>query len=78
MKYALEQIIFYIADNTVHSAPVLSRMVVENLHDDWGSNSEQRELWAPFGIAKTVYSTVHGEVLESKAFASKEDLLNSL
>lgn len=78
MKYALEQTIFYIGDNKVRSAPILSRMVVENLHDDWSSNADQKELWLPFGSAKIVYNTCHGEVLESKAFASKEDLLNSL
>lgn len=78
MKYQLEQVIHYMQDNKPHSAPVLARMHIDNLHDSWGSNKEQRKLFTPFGPAGTYYATCHGLVSEANAYASKEDLLGQL
>lgn len=78
MKYELEQTIFYIMDNVVHSAPVLSRMCVENAHDEWISNEEQKDAFAPFGFSGIKYSTCHGTIEEKHAFSSVDELLESL
>ena len=32
MKYELEQIVFYMADNKICGAPILARMYMDNLH----------------------------------------------
>ncbi len=79
MKYELGQVIYYILDNRVHSAPVGSRMTVENSHDDWAHTSAQKESWTPFGESRIVYATCHNNSLtEEECFASKEELLASL
>jgi hypothetical protein len=78
MKYNLNQIIWYIKDNRVHSAKILARMTVENAHPDWAHTEQQKETFTPFGEERRVYSTTHGTVLEHQAFASKEELLASL
>lgn len=78
MKYELDQIIFYIMNNVVHNAPVLSRICVENLHDDWISNKEQKEAFTPFGSSGIKYSTCHGVIEARHAFSSVDELLESL
>lgn len=74
-KFRLGQEIFYIRDNRLHSAPVMSRRCVENSREckSGGSN-----LYSRFGHSGIEYSTVHGIIKEKEAFASKEDLAASL
>ncbi len=78
MKYELNQVVHYMRDNAPHSAPVLARMRVDNLREDWAHTQEQRNLFTPFGPAGIYYSTCHGLVRESEAFASKAEMLGSL
>jgi hypothetical protein len=78
MKYKLHQIIYYMRDNRPHSAPILSRVCVENGREIWPANEVQEGFFARFGKAGVTYATCHGEIAESAAFASKEELLNSL
>lgn len=76
---AIDQTIFYMMDNKVHSAPVLSRLIVENKHPDkFASNEDQKRLFLRFGNARESYSTTHGEISAELAFATKEELLASL
>lgn len=72
----LGQTVWYMAEGRVHSAPVLSIMRVENLHEDWAHTTAQKDLFTPFGASGTVYATTHGTF--SNVFESKEDLLDSL
>jgi hypothetical protein len=74
----LNQIIYYMGDGKVCSAPVLSRMLVENLHDDWTSNPEQKKAFVPFGPSGAYYNTCHGMWREDEVFATKKGLLESL
>lgn len=69
-KFELGQTIYYMGDNKMHSAPVLARMIVENLRDVKMATSEQIRLFQPFGEARTVYSTVHGIIHSDEAFES--------
>jgi hypothetical protein len=78
MKFELGQVIFYMMDNKVHSAPVLSRKCVENAHDDWISNEGQRKTFTPFGQSGNTYSTCHGEISEDDAYESKEQMMHSI
>lgn len=73
MKYALDQTIYYMEDNKVHSAPVLSRMLVENLNEEWSNKTFEQ-----FGKSCVRYATCHGVYEEGSVFGSKEDLLRSL
>ena len=75
MKYGLDQVIHYMRDNRPHSAPVLARMQVDNLHDDFASTPEQKAIFTPFGPSRAVYATCHGLVLEDDAHPSKASLL---
>jgi len=77
-KLTLGQLAFYLMNNKVHSANIVSIKVVMNLHDDWCSNSEQQKAWQFFGESNITYRTVHGTMLENQIFASKEELLESM
>lgn len=77
-KFELGQVVFYMKNSMVHSAPVQSRMIVENHHPDWNATEAQREAFNRFGPTCTRYATVHGQVDEDKAFATKEELLKWL
>ena len=78
MRYALNQTVFYMISNRVHSAVITSRMLVENVHDNWNSTREQAQIWNPFGPAGIKYATTHGKFDEHQLFATKEELLKSL
>ena len=77
-KYDLGQLIYYFMDSRICSAEILSRIIVENLREDWVATPEQVELFTPFGKARIVYSTCHGTIPEKCAFASKKELVESL
>jgi len=76
--FDLEQLIYYMLDNRVHSAPVLARMCVDNLHENWANTDKQKEVFTPFGKTGVYYATCHGIIPYRDAFGSKEDLLDSL
>ena len=76
--YDLETVIYYIRDNKVHSAPILSRWIVDNAHPDWNATPEQRNTFQSFGKDRCVYATCHGTVSHEEAFPSVQDLINSL
>jgi len=68
-KYQLDQLIYYLKDNKLHSASILSRMKIENLYNDKNS-----ELFNQFNNEGTFYATTHGIFEEEKVFSSKEEL----
>jgi hypothetical protein len=76
--FELEQTIYYMRDSRVHSAPVLSRMSVENTHDEWAHTKEQKDLFTHFGPSGIFYYTCHGLVSSVEAYASKQELLETL
>jgi len=78
MKFELDQLVYYIENNKVHSAKVIARMKVENLHPDWNSTKAQREAFTPFGSEGVFYSTCHNIYPENLLFASREELAQSL
>lgn len=77
-KFALDQVVWYLYDSALCSAPVQSRMKCENLHDDWAHTAEQKKLWAHWGPSETYYVTCHGVFTEANVFASKQELVDSL
>ena len=77
-KFNLEQLVFYLVDNRIHSAPITSRMVVENSHDDWACTNEQKAAWQPFGPSAVKYATCHGTFGENQIFESREALSKNL
>lgn len=77
-KFELDQVIFYMRENSLHSAKVLARMIVENQYENWACTTAQKELFTPFGPAREVYSTCHGLIPVEEAFASKQDLIEAL
>jgi len=78
MKYKLNQTIYYMMDNRVHSAKIFARMKVENTNEDSAVTIEQKSFFTPFGSAAVKYATTHGIILEEEAHASKEELLENL
>lgn len=73
-KYELDQLIYYLMDNKICSAPVLSRASIQNKHDDWNSTDEQKSTFTPFGKSGIFYGTCHGIVNEEDAFPNKDEL----
>jgi len=73
-KFDLNEVVYVILDNRVHSAPVLSRMLVENAHPKWNATPEQARFFQRFGDCRVMYSTCHGEFQEEELFDSREAL----
>lgn len=73
-KFALDQTVYYLMDNRVCSAPVMCRMLVENLHPKWNATEKQAEFFLRFGPCRVVYATCHGEHEEHTLFESREAL----
>jgi hypothetical protein len=76
-KFKLDQVVFYLASNKIHSAKIQSRMIVENLHDDWASTDTQKQMWQPWGPSAITYRTVDGEYSEDQLFESREALTST-
>jgi hypothetical protein len=51
---------------------------IQNIHDDWVSTAAQKESWQRFGHSRISYITCNGIIEEDKAFATKQELLESL
>lgn len=77
-KYNLDQTVWYMMEGHICSAPILARMYVDNLHNDWCNNSEQMRVFLPFGFTEIRYGTCHGTVNEKDAFGSKSELVDYL
>ena len=79
-KFENEQTIFYLNENRVHSAKVLSRMKIDipSEREKASYTKEQKEFNMPFGPSRECYITCHGIVEAKSAFASKEELVASL
>ncbi len=73
-KFALDQTVYVILNNRVHSAPVLSRMLVENHHPTWDATKEQAQFFKRFGSCRVMYATCHGEFGEEELFDSRQAL----
>ena len=75
-KFELDQLIYYIDNNFIHSAPVLSRKYVDNLHENFDSTDEQKRMFNMFGKSRIYYKTCHGVFQENHCAASAEELMN--
>lgn len=76
-KFELNQLVYHLKDNKVHSAPILSRHYVDNkVEVDW--SIEKKDPYSPFGKARVEYYTCHGTFEEEVVFKNKEELKNSL
>jgi len=79
MKFKCNDIIFYMLNNKVHSAPILSTLTVKNSENHAsGYNKEQLKFFRRFGEDRTQYATCHGIVNDVDAFISKEALVMEL
>jgi hypothetical protein len=70
-KYDVEQLIYYMGNNKVHSAPVLGRLYVEECVQQIGGSLSD----LPNGCH---YKTCHGIFTESEVFGTRQELLESL
>ena len=70
--------IFYIRQNRLHSAPILSKVVVENLHEEQASTEQQKDIFTHYGLEGTKFYTCHGEVQENEAYETPEALFLGL
>lgn len=70
----LGYIIHYVRDGVPYSAPVLTRMTVENYRDNWNATKEQRAIFQSQGPSRTVYFTIHGMVQEDEITKVEDSL----
>jgi len=68
-KYSLDKLVYYLQENKLHSAKILSRIKVENLYDD-----KHTEMYNQFKCNGIFYATCHGIFEEERIFNSKEEL----
>ena len=74
MKFELGQVVWYLDDNLVHSAPVLSRVLFQ-----YKTSSLIPPIFNGLkGYGEEIYATCHGTYSGNKLFASKQELLESL
>ena len=74
-KADIDDVIFYLADDSVYSAAVLSiKVVVNSKLADKAATAEQHDLFCKFGDAGVWYKTAHGVYHENQVFLSREDL----
>ena len=78
MKYELGQVVHYMMEGRPHSAPIQARMIVENAHEDWACTNEQKGLFTPFGKARIVYATCHGQIDEPCCYVTKDEMIADL
>jgi hypothetical protein len=76
--YDLDQVVFYLLENKVHSASILSRMCIENKCLEGECTKEQEKFYYAFGKNAIKYSTCHGVFEENVLFDSRESLAYSL
>jgi len=76
-KYSLGQAVYYLKDNKVHIALILSRKYVDNVNLVIPSTSNPK-VDMQFGSSGISYATCHGEFKEHQVFISKEALKDSL
>ncbi len=67
-KYELEQKVFYLRNNRIHSAPILARKYIDNVQHEF----------LKFKEACIKYETCHATFNENALFASKDALIESL
>ena len=75
-KFGLDDIVFYLKNNKICSASVLSRMVVENVHENLKAPDELRQIFCRFGDSGVFYSTYYGVFAEEDLFRTREELMN--
>jgi len=74
-KYNLGQVVYYMVENALCSAPILARMIVENAHDEYACTSSQKDFFTPWGESRVMYKTCHGIYTENVIFDSKQKLV---
>ena len=74
MKYEIGQEVFYLKNNRVHSAKVISRKQVDSTHEPKDNMDDN----APFGKTRKSYHTCHGIFDENNVFPSKDALCRAL
>jgi len=78
-KYKLQQVIYYMQDNKVHSAKVLSRKYVDNVFPkEKRYTKEQEQFFAQLGNEGIMYATCHGFFREDEVFGRLKELKASL
>lgn len=79
-KFSLNDVVWYMKNNRIHSAGVLSRKYVDNdrVRSKLIATREQKKFFNRFGTTGKTYATCHGEFDESQLFRSKKELLKNL
>jgi len=78
-KYDLNQMIFYMQNNKIHSAPILGRSTIETIRRcEEDDASAIGKLYNQLGAIGVFYATCHGIIKEADAFNSKEGLADHL
>ena len=77
-KYELGELIYYMGNDRICSAPIMSRTLVDNEHNDWDATTEQAQSFMPFGKAGIYYNTCHGIYTEDQVSTDPNDITTRL
>ena len=77
-RFQLGQTVYYLINGIIHNAPIYTRMIVENLHDDRCVTSEQESIFMYFGNSRINYRTIHGVFDETNLYETIEEASHAL
>jgi hypothetical protein len=75
--FALDQTVYYMFENRIHSATVMSRTIVENVHDEIELAAGAPD-WQPFGHNCIKYNTCDGILNQDQLYANQVSLVEDL
>ena len=77
LMFALDQEVFYMFENRIHTGKIMSRALIENIHDEVELAAGSPD-WQPFGQNVIKYNTLHGIFKQDKIFGTHAALLEDL
>ena len=77
LMFELNQRVFYMCENRIHTGEVRSRVHIDNRPDDNMTDSDSC-YWQPFGQQAIRYGTIHGVFDQDQLLGTQEALLEDL
>lgn len=77
--WKVKRLIWYMKEGRIHSAPILSKMTVENAYgNEYVHTDVQKEFFQRFGEGGIYYATCHGIVAHENAYPNEDCLMRAL
>lgn len=77
-RYELGQVVYYLKGDVVHSAPIISRKLVDNAIAQENLTKQQEEFFCQLGKSGESYATCHGVFPVGVLYPTREALFEKL